>query len=45
MDYQRLPFGTVQEVYDRIALIEWFMRNGEATDEEIAEWVRLRGLL
>lgn len=45
MDYRRLPFGTVQEVYDRIALIEWFMKHDEATDEEVAEWVRLKGLV
>lgn len=44
MDYLRLPFPTVQLLYDRIALLEWFAKHGEATDAELGELVRLKGL-
>lgn len=45
MDYQRMPFETVQEVLDRIALLAWFIKHNEATDADIVEFVRLKGLV
>lgn len=45
MDYARLPFRSVQSMYDRIALLEWFDRQGEASDADLAELHRLKQMV
>lgn len=42
MKFQFVYFDPNQHIYTRIALLEWFMRQDEATDADMGEWASLK---